>query len=280
MFDRKFILYILFSKFWKLQLLFFTQRFCSIIPSQSVLWTLASMFCSCCLAAHVPITDKLWSMNGLLFHFSRREGHSYNELHKHSPRKLSGNTVFKYQLLSWKAVFRQYNFLETNISQSRSLALLAMWRLIRWRYGVDKRHSRTNNREFLCNMTLRYWIAAFLQESTPYTWHNILLAEEVSQCPLASSRWDIVVDRAGVRPLAACSILMRRLVTFSHDTLKLFRIVRSSKWENILSCKGLNPCSVIYNILPRGGQWTLANLLSQQNIGKNRSIMTKCMKSV
>jgi hypothetical protein len=64
--------------------------------------------------------------------------------------------------------------------------------------------------------------------------NNILLAEEVSQCPLASSRRDIVVDRTGVRPLATCSIMMRRLVTFSHDTIKLFRIVRSSKWENIL----------------------------------------------
>jgi hypothetical protein len=105
------------------------------------------------------------------------------------------------------------------------------------------------------------------------------MAEEISQCPLASSRRDIVDDRAGVRFLAACSIMMRRLVTFSHDPMKLFRIVRSSKWENILSCKGSNPCYVNYNILPRRGQWALANLLSQQNIGKNRSIMTKCVKS-
>jgi hypothetical protein len=57
------------------------------------------------------------------------------------------------------------------------------------------------------------------------------------------------------------------------------RIARSSKWENILSCKGSNPCAVNYNISPRRGQWTLANLLSQQNVGKKRSIMTKCMKS-
>jgi hypothetical protein len=105
------------------------------------------------------------------------------------------------------------------------------------------------------------------------------MAEEISQCPLASSRQDIVDDRAGVRFLAACSIMMRRLVTFSYDKVKLFRIVRSSKWENILSCKGSNHSSVNYNILPRRGQWALANLLSQQNIGKNESIMTKCMKS-
>jgi hypothetical protein len=120
---------------------------------------------------------------------------------------------------------------------------------------------------------------AFLRQSTPHTWHNILMAEEISQCPLASCRRDIIDDRAGVRPLAACSIMKHRLVTFSHNTMKLFRIVRSSKWENILSRKGLKPCSVNYNILHRRGQWTLANLLSQQNIGKNRSIMTKCMKS-
>jgi hypothetical protein len=28
----------------------------------------------------------------------------------------------------------------------------------------------------------------------------------------------------------------------------------------------LNPCSVNYNISSRRGQWTLANLLSQQNV--------------
>jgi hypothetical protein len=36
------------------------------------------------------------------------------------------------------------------------VALLATWRLLRWRHGVDKRHSRTNNKQCLCNMTLRY----------------------------------------------------------------------------------------------------------------------------
>jgi hypothetical protein len=46
------------------------------------------------------------------------------------------------------------------------------------------------------------------------------LAEEISQCPLASSRQDIVDDRARVRFLAACSIMMRRVVTFSHDTVR------------------------------------------------------------
>jgi hypothetical protein len=120
---------------------------------------------------------------------------------------------------------------------------------------------------------------ASLRQSMPHTWHNVLLAEVLNQCPLASSSRDIVVDRAGVRPLAAYSIMMSRLVTFSHDTMKLFRIVRSSKWENILSCKGSNLCSMNYNILPRRDQWALANLLSQQNTGKNQSIMTKCMKS-
>jgi hypothetical protein len=176
---------------------------------------------------------------------------------------------------------------------------------LRWRHGVDKRHYGTNNKEFLSNMTLRYWIARLLMTGhkppenaqsysalfihfviifrffprVEHTWHNILLAEEVSQCPLASSRQDIVDDRAGVWHLATCSIMKRRLVTFSHNTIKLFRIVRSSKWENTLSCKRLNPCSVNYNISPRWGQWTFANLLSQQNVGKNRSVMTKCMKS-
>jgi hypothetical protein len=126
-------------------------------------------------------------------------------------------------------------------------------------------------------MMLRYWLAS-LRQSTAHTRHNILLAEEVSQYTLASFRRDIVGDRAWVRPLAASSIMMRRLVTFSPDT-KLFRIVRSSKWDNILSCKVSYPCSVNYNILSRRSQWALANLLSQQDIGKNWSIVTKCMKS-
>jgi hypothetical protein len=139
--------------------------------------------------------------------------------------------------------------------------LCSCWQWVDY-LGVDKRHSRTNNKEFL-----QYesdWDTSSLSHTvhaTPHTWHNILLAEEISHCPR-----DIVADRAGVQPLVAYSIMMRRLVTFSHDTMKLFRIVRSSKWENILSCKELNP-------------WTLANLLSQQNFGKNRIIMTNCMKS-
>jgi hypothetical protein len=97
---------------------------------------------------------------------------------------------------------------------------------------------------------MHFVIILWLFPCAEHTWHNILLAEEVSHCPLGSSRWDIIVDRAGVQLLAACSIMMRRLVTFSHDTMKLFRIVRYSEWENILSCKGSNPCSVNYNILP------------------------------
>jgi hypothetical protein len=120
---------------------------------------------------------------------------------------------------------------------------------------------------------------SFILPAKQSRWFPGWVAEVVRQCPLASSERDIVVDRAGVRTLAACFIMMRGLVTFSHFTMKLFRIVRSSKWENILSCKGSNPCSVNYNILPRRGQWSLANLLSQQNIGKNRSIMTKYIKS-
>jgi hypothetical protein len=141
---------------------------------------------------------------------------------------------------------------------------------LRWRHGVDKRHYRINNKEFLSNMTLRYWIARLLTTGheapenaqsysalfihfviilwffprAEHTWHSILLAEEVSQCPLASFRWDILFDRASVGPLATCSVMLHRLVIFSHDVLKMFRIVRSSKWENILSCKGSNPCSV------------------------------------
>jgi hypothetical protein len=153
-------------------------------------------------------------------------------------------------------------------------------RCLRWRHGVDRRHSRTNNKKSYSIWRSDTGSLSSLRQSTPHTWHNILMAEEISQCPLASSRWDVIDDRTGVQFLAACSIMMRRLVAFSHDTMKLFRIVRTSKWENILSCKGSNPCSVNYNILPRRGQWTLGNLLSQQNIGKNWSIMTKCMKSV
>jgi hypothetical protein len=145
--------------------------------------------------------------------------------------------------------------------------------------NVEKRHYGTNNKEFLCNMTLRYWIARLLMTGHEAPGNAQSYSVLFMHCPLASSRRDIVVDRVGVRPLAACSIMMHTLVTFSHDTMKLFRIVRSSKWENILSCKGSNPCSVKYNISPRRGQWTLTNLLSQQNVGKKRSIMTKYMES-
>jgi hypothetical protein len=125
-------------------------------------------------------------------------------------------------------------------------------------------------KEFLPNMTLSYLIAHLLTtvQEAPRMHNNILLAEKVSECPLASSRQDIVVDRAGVLPHAACSIMMRRLVTFSHDTMKLFRIIGSSKWENILSSNGSNPCYVNYNISPRRGQWTLANLLRNRILGR------------
>jgi hypothetical protein len=36
--------------------------------------------------------------------------------------------------------------------------------------------------------------------------------------------------------------------------------------HNGTRCKGSNPCSVNYNILPRRGQWTLSNNLSQHNV--------------
>jgi hypothetical protein len=104
--------------------------------------------------------------------------------------------------------------------------------------------------------------------SSPHTWHNILLSEVVRKCPLASSRRDIVVDRAGVQPLAACSIIMRRLVTFLLESIKLFRFVRSSMWESILSCEGSNPCSVNYNILPRRGQWALETSSANRILGR------------
>jgi hypothetical protein len=117
--------------------------------------------------------------------------------------------------------------------------------LLRWTHGVVIRDIP----EPIIKSSYALWRCdtgslASLRQSTPHTRHNILMAEEISQCPLAYSRRDIVDDRAGVRFLAACSIMI------SHDTMKLFRIVRSSKCENILSCKGSNPCSVNYNILP------------------------------
>jgi hypothetical protein len=52
---------------------------------------------------------------------------------------------------------------------------------------------------------------------------NILLAEEFGQCPLASSRQDIVVHRAGVRPLARQNILP---LTGSDDSEQFHCVVR------------------------------------------------------
>jgi hypothetical protein len=95
---------------------------------------------------------------------------------------------------------------------------------------------------------------------------NILLTEEVGQCPLASSRQDIVVHRAGVRPLARQNILP---LTGSDDSEQLHCVVRKchqSAHHDGTCCKESNPCSVIYNISPRIGQWTLANLLSHKNV--------------
>jgi hypothetical protein len=95
---------------------------------------------------------------------------------------------------------------------------------------------------------------------------NILLAEEVGQCPLASSRQDIVVHRAGVWTLVKQNILQ---LTGSDNSEQFHCVVRKchqSAHHDGTCCKGSNPCSVNYNISPRRGQWTLANLLSQQNV--------------
>jgi hypothetical protein len=59
--------------------------------------------------------------------------------------------------------------------------------------------------------------------SAEYTSHNILLAEEVGQCPLTSSRLDIVVDRAGVLPLAGQNVLS---FTGSDDSEQFLRVMR------------------------------------------------------
>jgi hypothetical protein len=92
------------------------------------------------------------------------------------------------------------------------------------------------------------------------------LAEEVGQCPLASSRQDILVHRAGLRPLARQNILP---LTGSDDSEQFNCVVQKchqSVHHDGTCCKGSNPCSVSYNISPRRGQWTMANLLSQQNL--------------
>jgi hypothetical protein len=84
---------------------------------------------------------------------------------------------------------------------------------------------------------------------------------------LANAHWqDIVVHRAGVRPLARQNILP---VTGADDSEQFHCVVRKchqSAHHDGTCCKGLNPCSITYNISPRRGQWTLANLLSQQNV--------------
>jgi hypothetical protein len=95
---------------------------------------------------------------------------------------------------------------------------------------------------------------------------NILLDEDVGQCPLASSRQDIVVHRAGVRFLARQNIIP---LTGSDNSEQFQCVVRKSHQSvhhDGTCCKGSNPCSVSYNISPRRGQWTMANLRSQQNV--------------
>jgi hypothetical protein len=77
---------------------------------------------------------------------------------------------------------------------------------------------------------------------------NILLAEEVGQCPLASYRQDIVVHRAGVRPLARQNILP---LTGSDDSEKFHCVVRKchpSAHHDGTCCKESKPCSVIHNL--------------------------------
>jgi hypothetical protein len=95
---------------------------------------------------------------------------------------------------------------------------------------------------------------------------NILLAEEVGQCPLASSRQDIIVHRAGVRPLARENILPLTGTDNSEQFHCVVRKCHQSAHHDGTCCKESNPCSVIYNISPARGQWTLANLLSHQNV--------------
>jgi hypothetical protein len=84
---------------------------------------------------------------------------------------------------------------------------------------------------------------------------------------LVSVHWqDIVVHRAGVRPLARQNILP---LTGSDDSEQFHCVMRKchqSAHHDGTCCKESNPCSVIYNISPRRGQWTLANLLSHQNV--------------
>jgi hypothetical protein len=80
---------------------------------------------------------------------------------------------------------------------------------------------------------------------------NILLAEEVGQCPLASSRQDIVVHRAGVRSLARKNILP---LTGSDDSEQFHCVVRKchqSVHHDGTCCKGSNPCSVSYYSSPK-----------------------------
>jgi hypothetical protein len=62
---------------------------------------------------------------------------------------------------------------------------------------------------------------------------NILLAEEVGQCPLASSRQDIIAHRAGVRPLARQNILTYCIWRFLTVSLCLAKMspVCASLWN-------------------------------------------------
>jgi hypothetical protein len=79
---------------------------------------------------------------------------------------------------------------------------------------------------------------------------NILLAEEIGQCPLASSRRDIVVHRAGVQSLARQNILP---LTGSDNSEQFHCVVRKfhqSAHHDGTCFKGSNPCSITYNISP------------------------------
>jgi hypothetical protein len=67
---------------------------------------------------------------------------------------------------------------------------------------------------------------------------NILLAEEIGQCRLAFSRRDIIVDRAGVQPLARQNILP---LTGTDDSEQFHCVVRKchqSAHHDGTCCKG------------------------------------------
>jgi hypothetical protein len=86
---------------------------------------------------------------------------------------------------------------------------------------------------------------------------NILLAEEVGQCPLACSRQYIVVHRAGIRPLVRQNILP---LTRSDDSEQFHCVIRKchqSAHHDGTCCKGLNPAlsTTISHLEEASGHW-------------------------